>query len=36
MSDGRFAQVDWASEEHAVCVVEARGRILGGRRYRDT
>jgi hypothetical protein len=22
MSEGRFAGVDWASEEHAVCVVE--------------
>jgi Transposase len=35
MSDGRFAGVDWASEEHAVCVVLERGRILEGRRYRD-
>ena len=34
MSDGRFAGVDWASEEHAVCVVDQRGRILEGRRYR--
>ena len=34
MSDGRFAGVDWASEEHAVCVVDERGRILEGRRYR--
>jgi transposase len=34
MSEGRFAGVDWASEEHAVCVVDARGRILEGRRYR--
>ena len=25
MSDGRFAGVDWASEEHAVCVVDERG-----------
>src|SRR5215469_406313 len=33
MSDGRFAGVDWASEEHAVCVVDERGRILEGRRY---
>ncbi|MBV9366876.1 MAG: transposase [Solirubrobacterales bacterium] len=33
MSDGRFAGVDWASEEHAVCVVDDRGRILEGRRY---
>ena len=34
MSDGRFAGVDWASEEPAVCVVEERGRILEGKRYR--
>jgi transposase len=34
MSDGRFAGVDWASEEHAVCVVDDRGRIVQGRRYR--
>jgi transposase len=34
MSDERFAGVDWASEEHAVCVVDERGRILEGRRYR--
>ena len=33
MSDGRFAGVDWASEEHAVCVVDERGRIPEGRRY---
>jgi transposase len=36
MSDGRFAGVDWASEEHAVCVVDGRGRILEGRRYRHS
>jgi len=30
----RFAGADWASEEHAVCVVDAGGRILEGRRYR--
>ena len=36
MSDGRFAGVDWASEEHAVCVVEERGRIVEGRRYRHS
>jgi hypothetical protein len=36
MSDGRFAGVDWASEEHAVCVVDERGRILEGRRDRHT
>jgi Transposase len=34
MSEGRFAGVDWASEEHAMCVVDERGRILEGRRYR--
>jgi len=33
MSDRRFAGVDWASEEHAVCVVDERGRIVEGRRY---
>ncbi|MCA1677911.1 MAG: IS110 family transposase [Actinobacteria bacterium] len=32
--DGRFAGVDWASEEHAVCVNDADGRIVEGRRYR--
>src|SRR5262249_33741751 len=34
MSGHRFAGVDWASEEHAVCVVDERGRIVEGRRYR--
>src|SRR5437588_2835437 len=34
MDAGRFAGVDWASEEHAVCVVDEHGRILVGRRYR--
>ena len=34
MSDERFAGVDWASEEHAVCVVDDSGRIVEGRRYR--
>jgi transposase len=34
MSEGRFAGVDWASEEHAVCVVDEQGRIVEGRRYR--
>jgi transposase len=29
-----FAGVDWASEEHAVCVVDGDGRIVEGRRYR--
>jgi transposase len=30
----RFAGVDWASEEHACCVVDGDGRIVEGRRYR--
>ena len=34
MSEVRFAGVDWASEEHAVCVVDGQGRILEGKRYR--
>ena len=34
MSEARFAGVDWASEEHAVCVVDEKGRIVEGRRYR--
>jgi transposase len=34
MQEGRFAGVDWASEEHAVCVVDVEGRIVEGRRYR--
>jgi transposase len=33
MSDGRYAGVDWASEEHAVCVVDEQGGIVEGRRY---
>jgi transposase len=33
MSDSRYAGVDGASEEHAVCVVDERGRIVEGRRY---
>jgi transposase len=32
--DRRFAGVDWASEEHACCVVDGDGRIVEGRRYR--
>jgi transposase len=28
------AGIDWASEEHACCVVDASGRIIEGRRYR--
>lgn len=31
---GMSAGVDWASQEHAVCVVDAEGRIVEGRRYR--
>lgn len=31
--EGCFAGVDWASEEHAVCVVDGDGRIVVGRRY---
>jgi len=34
MEESRFAGVDWASEEHAVCVVDVEGRIIEGRRYR--
>ena len=34
MSEGRFAGIDWALEEHAACVVDERGRIVEGRRYR--
>ena len=34
MGQGRFAGIDWASEEHAVCVNDADGRIVEGRRYR--
>ncbi|MGB0093846.1 MAG: IS110 family transposase, partial [Solirubrobacteraceae bacterium] len=29
-----FAGIDWASEEHACCVVDEQGRIIEGRRYR--
>jgi transposase len=36
MSEARFAGVDWASEEHAVCVVDEQGRIVEGRRYRHS
>jgi transposase len=31
--EGCFAGVDWASEEHACCVVDKDGRIVEGRRY---
>jgi transposase len=34
VGEGRFAGVDWASAEHAVCVVDGDGRIVEGRRYR--
>lgn len=34
MGEGRFAGVDWASQEHAVCVVDGDGRIAEGGRYR--
>lgn len=34
MEESRFAGVDWASEEHAVCVLDAHGGIVEGRRYR--
>jgi transposase len=34
VNEGCFAGVDWASEEHAVCVVDGDGRITEGRRYR--
>ncbi len=36
MSERRFAGVDWASEEHALCVVDELGRILEGKRYRHS
>lgn len=34
MNEQRFAGIDWASEEHAACVVDGEGRIVEGRRYR--
>jgi transposase len=34
VAEDRFAGIDWASEEHAVCVVDGEGRIVDGRRYR--
>jgi transposase len=34
VGDGRFAGIDWASEEHACCVLDGDGRIVEGRRYR--
>jgi transposase len=36
MAERRFAGVDWASEEHAVCVVDETGRIVDGRRFKHT
>jgi transposase len=33
MSEGRFAGVDWASAEHALCVVDDEARIVERRRY---
>ena len=34
MGEGRCAGIDWASREHTVCVNDADGRIVEGRRYR--
>jgi transposase len=34
VGEGRFAGIDWASQEHAVCVNDRDGRIVEGRRYR--
>ena len=34
MGEERWAGVDWASEEHAVCVTDGDGRIVEGRRFR--
>jgi transposase len=34
MAQERFAGIDWASAEHAVCVTDDHGRIVEGRRYR--
>ena len=34
MAENHFAGIDWASREHAACVVDAEGRIVEGRRYR--
>ena len=34
MRERRCAGIDWASQEHAACVVDADGRIVEGRRYR--
>jgi transposase len=32
--ESRFAGIDWASQEHAVCINDVDGRIVEGRRYR--
>ena len=34
MGESRFAGIDWASEQHAACVVDPDGRIVERRRYR--
>jgi hypothetical protein len=34
VEESRFAGVDWASQEHAACVIDADGRIAEGGRYR--
>lgn len=34
MGESRFAGVDWASQQHAACVVDGDGRIAEGGRYR--
>jgi Transposase len=34
VGEGRCAGIDWASREHTVCVNDADGRIVEGRRYR--
>jgi transposase len=34
VAENLVAGIDWASEEHACCVVDGEGRIVEGRRYR--
>jgi len=34
ISEERFAGVDWASDEHAICAVDEHGRIVEGRTTR--
>ena len=29
-----FAGIDWASQKHQVCLLDAAGKILGERQYR--